>query len=290
MAPKRIIAGQETKLARTMHGIAYNPEGDEIIIPNPLAAAILVFRGGADGAEAPIRVIQGMHTKLTHPHSVNVDTKNKEIIVGDPTGRQVLVFPLEAQGDVPPLRVIRGPKTGIGHVVGIAADPVHNLIIISSSALGSSSGTRTGLLIFNRTDSGNVAPRATITGPRTGIIYAPWQVQTDPDQGKIFVAVTNVIYRPRYSLDKLRDSAGGSVLDSPWDDPRLGFIGVWNVTDDGDVAPRSIIKGPKSGLVHPDGLALNRKNKEIIVTDAVRNGALTFSVPEFFTGLDKERR
>jgi hypothetical protein len=287
MAPTRVISGQETKLARTVHGIAYDSESDEIIVPNPIAAAILVFRGGASGAEAPIRVIQGVHTQLTYPHSVNVDSENKEILVGDPGGRQVLVFPLDAQGDVPPLRVIKGPRTGLGHVVGVASDTVHDLLIVSNSATGPSSAGRTGLLIFNRRDSGDLAPRQTISGPKTGILYAPWQVQVDGTHGTIFVAVCNVTYRPRYLLDRVRDQAKDSEVRSPWNDPRLGFVGAWSITDTGDVAPRSILKGPVSGLVHPDGLALNPKNREIIVTDSVRNGALVFSVPEFFRDSEK---
>ena len=42
---------------------------------------------------------------------------------------------------------------------------------------------------------------------------------------------------------------------SPWDPEKTGFIGVWNVTDNGDVPPRGIIKGPASGLIWPAGIA-----------------------------------
>jgi hypothetical protein len=286
VTPKRVIAGQTTKLSRTMHGIAYNPADDEIIVPNPVAAAILVFRGGADGSEPPIRVIQGPHTKLAYPHSVSVDVKNREILVGDPGGRKVLAFPLDANGDVPPKRVIQGPKTMLGYLVGLGVDPVRDLLVVSSSAIGGSfegaSGHK-GLLIFNRTDSGDVAPKAVISGPKTGIVQGAWQMDVDPVQGKIFIAVGNANnYRPRYAMDKLRESAKGTVFRSPWRGESLGFVGVWNITDNGDVPPSAMIKGPFSELVHPVGLAVNYKDREIIVTDSVRNGAFIFSVPEFF--------
>lgn len=269
-----------------MHGIAYDPVNDEIIVPNPVAAAILVFRGQADGAEPPVRVIQGPRTKLAYPHSVNVDVKNREILVGDPGGRKILVFPIEANGDVSPSRVIQGPKTKLGYVVGIAVDPEHELLIASSSSLDASfegSSRHRGLLIFNRTDTGDVAPRAAISGPKTGILEGAWQVQVDPERGQIFIAVGNVInYRPRYGLDKLRDWAKTAPIRSPWGSERMGFVGVWRITDNGDVAPASIIKGPASGLIHPAGMALNIKNSELFVTDSVRNGTLVFSVPELF--------
>ena len=45
-------------LARTMHSIVYDAEHDEIVVPNAFSYAVLTFRGGADGEEAPIRVIQ----------------------------------------------------------------------------------------------------------------------------------------------------------------------------------------------------------------------------------------
>jgi hypothetical protein len=43
-----------------------------------------------------------------------------------------------------------------------------------------------------------------------------------------------------------------------------------------------MIRGPFSGLIHPVGLALNPKDGEIYVSDSVRNGVLSFLVPQFF--------
>lgn len=270
-----------------MHGIAYDPDNDEIIVPNPVAAAILVFRGGASGSDAPVRIIQGTRTQLVYPHSVNVDVKNKEVIVGDPGGRKVLVFPLNPQGDVAPLRVIQGPKTKLGYVVGLAVDSKRDLLVVSSSPIGNafdSSGAQRGIFVFNRLDNGDVAPRAVIGGPKTGISEGVWQLQTDPDQGKIYIAVSNVLnYRPRYIRDKLRDSARNGALRSPWGSERVGFVGVWDITDSGDLPPKAIIKGPMSGLVHPQGLAINIRDRELFVTDSARNIALTFSVPQLFS-------
>ena len=42
-----------------MHGMGFDAIHDEIVVNSPLAQAILTFRGGADGEEAPIRTIQG---------------------------------------------------------------------------------------------------------------------------------------------------------------------------------------------------------------------------------------
>jgi hypothetical protein len=267
MGPVRIIEGQGTHLSRTMHGIAYDAVHDEIIVPVHLAGAVLVFRGDAKGEQSPTRMIQGPHTQILRPETVTVDVPHNEIIVGEDGGKDVLVFRRDAQGDAEPLRVIRGAKTGLDEVRGVAVDPVRNLIVVSSY---SRKGT-TGLFIFNRTDAGDVAPRAIIAGPKTGIVRIR-QVEVDPDQGKIFVAVKNNTESYRWD----------AASPSPWDPRELGFIGVWNISDSGDVSPRAVIKGPASGIVWPAGLALNPRQQEIYTIDSVRNGMFTYSVPEFF--------
>lgn len=257
-------------MGRTIHGIAYDDVHDEIVVPNALADAILVFRGSADAAEPPIRIIQGPRTHLVTPHSVNIDEKNGEILVASLTGRRINVFPWDANGDVPPKRLITGPKTGLGHIVGIAVDPAENLMAVANSR---------DILVFNRTDDGDVAPRARIAGPKTGITDEPWQMQFY--DGRIFVAASNHLHQNLYSGVTLKPDST-QVPDDPWLNPTLGFIGVWDIGDNGDVAPRRMIRGPFSGLLHPVGLALNPKQGEIYVSDSVRNGVLSFYVPDFF--------
>jgi DNA-binding beta-propeller fold protein YncE len=283
----RVIEGQATKLGRTMHGIDYNPVRDEIVVGNPMAAAVLVFRGGAKGDAAPIRVIQGSNTKLVFPHSAVWDTQNNEIIVGDPGGRRVLVFAGDANGNVAPLRMIEGPQSKLNYVVGLAVDPMRNLLVVSS---GAHTNGVTGLFIFNRTANGDVEPRAVIAGPKTGFLHT-WQLQVDSEAGKIFVADVYHESFYAYKVDKLRPNIGEiREIPSPWSSKLLGFIGVWNITDHGDVPPSAMIKGPLSGLIHPGGLALNIKDKEIIVAESVRNGVFIFSAPQFFQTFDDKNQ
>ena len=251
-----------------MHGIAYDPVHDEMIVPVHLAGAVLVFRGDAKGEEAPIRVIQGPHTDILRPETVALDLRHNEIVVGEDGGKDILVFSREANGDSTPLRVIRGPKTRLDEVRGVAVDPGRNLIVVSSR----SNHEPTGIFIFNRTDNGDVAPRAVIAGPNTGIVRIR-QVDVDPEEGKIFVAVKN--NKESYKFD--------SPSPSPWNPDEPGFIGVWDITDNGDVPPKAVIKGRASGLIWPAGVAFNPKEAEIYTIDSVRNGMLTYSVPEIFS-------
>src|SRR5258708_14186113 len=136
-------------LRRTVHGLVYEAVTDEVVGSNALAGAVLVVRGSAEGREHPIRVIQGPHTHLVTPHSVSLDLAHGEMYVASLTGKRVNVFAWNANGDATPLRVIEGPSTNLGHTVGIAIDSATNLVAGANSR---------DILIFSRTDCGNVVP------------------------------------------------------------------------------------------------------------------------------------
>ena len=253
-----------------MHGIFYDPQHDEIVVPVALAGAILTLPGGANGGDQPLRVIQGPKTGLVQPDTLYVDVEHDEI-VAESGDNAVLVFPRMANGDVAPIRRIGGPKTHINNIFGLSTDSIRNLIVVANRVeLGGRESTD-GILMFNRTDNGDVAPRATIAGPRTGIIKIR-QVVVDEARGQIFVTVKNNF--EAYNVDDVRPS--------PWDPDKTGFIGVWSVTDNGDVPPRGVIKGPASGLVWPAGVAINPVNHEVYAIDSVSNALFMFNTPEFF--------
>jgi hypothetical protein len=232
-----------------MHDIRYNEVDDELIVPNPFSNAILAFRGGADGQEAPIRIIQGRSTELDGPDRLDIDTIHREIFV--PDRGQVLVFPLDGNGDVPPKRIIRGADTEIAGQ-SIAVDPINNLLAVT--------GRDRSILIFDRMASGNARPLRVIRGPNTQIdrinqmaIYPP---------GRLIVAAM-----PGRQGDM--------------EPPRV-FVGMWTLDDEGDVPPKWTIGGDQSTLKKPFAVALNPEHKEIYVTDMRLNGVMTFSVPEVF--------
>ena len=268
MAPVRVITGSATKIARTMHGIAYDPVRDEIYAPNALADAVLVFRGSANGDEPPVRIIQGPCTGLMNPHAISLDLVHREILVSSLSSKAIAVFPMNASGNVTPIRYIKGPRTELDHVVGLGVDAESDVLIAANSE---------EILFFHRTDSGNVAPIGALKGPRTGIRDEPWELYVFG--GKIFVAASNHLHVNVYSGVTVKPGFSKPPED-PWLNPELGFIGVWSVKDRGDVAPRGTIGGAFSQLAHPTGLALNPKDGEIYTTDSVRNGLFTFLVPD----------
>ena len=241
-----------------MHDIAYDPVHDEIVVNSPLTQAILIFRGGADGEEPPVRVIQGPKTQLLGVGAmdkVTVDPENGDIYI--PTARHnILVFPYGSDGDVAPARVLGGPDTqirfseqtvGSGGVRPIRIDPIHNLLVVPS--LGVERGPQ-ALLIFDRQASGNTKPLRVIRGPKTQIAGGQ-QIAISP---KVWI---------------VGSSTGNS-------------IGVWSVFDDGDVPPRWKIPVRQMTGLNVNGIALNSKHQELMVPTGNGNTIMTFYFPEVF--------
>jgi DNA-binding beta-propeller fold protein YncE len=253
-----------------MHGIFYDPIHDEIIVPVALGGAILALPGDAAGDAPPKRILQGPRTGIVQPDTLYVDLEHDELIVesGD---NAVLVFSRTANGDVAPVRRIGGPKTEVNNIYGLATDSKRKLIVVANRVETGGRESNDGILIFNRLDNGDVAPRAKIAGPHTGIIKIR-QVVVDEERGLIFATIKNNF--EAYDFNARRPS--------PWDPEKTGFIGVWSITDNGDVPPRGVIKGPASGLVWPAGVAINPTHHEVYAIDSVSNALFMFKTPEFF--------
>ena len=250
----RKLEGQRTKLGRTMHGIAYDPVHDEFLVAQPFAQAILVFRGGATGDAQPIRVIQGPLTQLEDPDKVEVDVVHNEIFV--PEDHKVLVFPRDANGSVAPLRVLE--STGKTRWYGIGVDAVNNALVLAG--WDGPRETNSFLHIFNRTDTGKVAPKAVIRGPKTGL-KGTFGLRAYGPRGWILVTMN------------------GPEMSFPYDG---AFGGIWSVKDNGDVPPRCTIGGPNGMLKQPRGIDLDAKNKTVIISDKALNAVLTYHGPERF--------
>ena len=293
VAPDRTIEGQETHLSRTMHGLAFDAVHDEIIVPIALSGAVLVFKGDARGNERPVRIIQGSHTGLIRPQTVEVDPVNGEIVAADSSSRAILVFDRLANGDVAPKRKIGGLKTDFRDIVGVAVDPVANVIV----AANRSAGGPNGLYVFDRLADGDIAPIRHIGGINTGVLGRFRQLKVDSDRGMIYVAVQAFrrqqatpqkeadLYTNEKALAALREQARREARD---DDPvdqegggaTAGFIGAWAITDDGDVPPRMIIRGPATRANGFGGVAINPANGEVYGVGS--NAVMTYLVPKFF--------
>ena len=260
--PTRVLEGQGTMISRTMHSLAYDSVNDEIVVNSPLAQAILFFRGGANGEERPVRVIQGPLTQIQGTaydgnDEMTFDDVHGEVYIPVATNRgpgvaDILVFDRTSNGNVAPKRVLGGPDTQIrGTVRGhpsVGVDPVHNLLIVRSNG---EQGKGPALLIFDRMASGNTKPLRVIQGPNSGVAGGG-QPQ---------------VYGPK----------GFIVTGS-----NAGSLGVWSVDDNGDVPPRWRIPVLQLAGIQTSGIALNPAHKELIATSGAKNKMVTFHFPEMF--------
>jgi DNA-binding beta-propeller fold protein YncE len=310
VAPKRVIRSapqsEPTTTISNPYSIAYNPGREEVIVPSCVAhPQIATFARQADKNAAPTRKIAGQNSNLNRTvHGVSYDEVHDEIFVSSQIAQAVLAFSGTASGNVPPLRIIQGPKTQIAVPEMVEVDPVHNELFVPA---------RDRVLVFNRTDSGNVAPKRILMVPaaRVAVDYVH-NVLAVSGRGRNGMQIAIFDYNAEGTTKPLRVISGpnteplgglrhgfdihpatGMILVSvPFGEtagdglPLLAsdqsFVGVWSIYDDGNVAPRWRIGGPRGALRNPRGVAIDDRNKTILVSDKYLNGVLTFSFPEMF--------
>lgn len=242
-------------------------------------------------------------------HGFAYDAIHDEIVVTSPLAQAVLTFRGDAHGEEPPLRVIQGPHTQIDGPPDlgndrVSIDPVHNEIYVPA--------VPSSILVFDRTASGDVAPKRVLHGPDTQFeapgIRGMASVAIDPihnvlvvDHGGkllIFDRTANgnakplrVIGGPNSGVANI--SSFQIYAPKGWivTGGRGGFIGVWSIQDDGDVPPRWKIPVEQLTGYVASGIALDPVHKEMMLSCAgqrvrppsgIANAVLTFSWPEIF--------
>lgn len=262
----RVIEGQETKLARPMHHIALDTIHDEIVVTNSHAHAILFFKGGVGGEQAPLRIIQGPKTMLAdNTDNVDVDPVHDEVFTAQAQTHSILVFDRNANGDVAPTRIIHGAKTQLRSPAKVVVDYIHDLLIVTNRGVRGRPG---GVLIFNRTDNGDVAPQAEITVEGMGrLVGGPAKIAVDRENRNIFLALTEENRRTR---------------DHP---VRRNSIGIWKYTigETVTVSQWAILTDVSDPDLALEGIGLNPDDKEILVLNKQRPPSVRiYRVPEAF--------
>ena len=253
-APLRVLRGASTESPVVGFGnpgaLAYDSKRSEIIVPNCVSdPSIMIFSKMADGDTGPIRVIEGQRTKLSRTmHGIVYDAIHDEIIVPVNMAGAVLVFRGDAKGEEPPLRTIQGPHTQILHDETLALDPVNDEILV-----GETSGKQ--ILVFPRMANGDVMPLRIIRGSKTGLTTIRG-LAVDTKRNLIIAASSD---------DSAQVTTG---------------LFIFNRTDNGDVAPRYVIAGPKSGILRVRQVEVDSDTGKLFM--AVKNNidAYNFNAPK----------
>lgn len=229
--PIRVICGSQTGLFHP-HGIAIDG-ADKIYVADPDnnngLGNILVYPAGATGDVPPAFTLSGAQTNLHRPFGIALDGSGNIFVTnatgGLPGGRSVTVYSAGASGNTAPTATIAGSRTLLSFPQGIAVDAIDNIYVAD---LGSC--TAGAILVFAAGANGNVAPKAVITGPHTGL------------RGVTGVAVDSVgtIYATNFTGVFPNDS-----------------VTVYPLGANGDVTPTRTITGGLTGLVDPEFLAVH---------------------------------
>jgi hypothetical protein len=212
---------------------------------------VSAFARVANGAAAPLRVIEGQATKLSRTmHGLAFDATNDEIVVPVALGGALLFFKGDAKGEEPPVRVIQGSRTGLIRPQTVAVDAVHNEVVTGDPSMRA-------VYVYDRRANGNVAPLRVISGKKTGLLDIVG-VAVDP--------VRNVI-----------------VASSRMGNGPTGLF-VFDRLAQGDVAPKAYIGGPKSKLAHFRQVAVDPESGNIYLGQQ----GTSYERPSVYT-LDKPR-
>jgi 6-phosphogluconolactonase (cycloisomerase 2 family) len=168
--------GRVLKTPHRGYALAVDEGKKELYVSVQYPPRIMVYRKGASGDEAPLRVVEGEKTGLSDVHGLAIDVNKKLMFVANwgavsnylvaGTGRfempSITVYPLDANGDVKPLRVIQGEKTQLNWPHAMSLDTNTGDLYVAND-IGNS------ILVFHDTDQGDKAPARIIKGSKTGL-------------------------------------------------------------------------------------------------------------------------
>jgi DNA-binding beta-propeller fold protein YncE len=151
-APVRTLTSDGTSL-RQPYSVAVDPLHGEVFVSCWQDDTIQSFPRTANGASTPTRKIGGSNTHLLNVSQLLYDIHLDQIIIASEYPA-IGFFDRTATGNVKPAKEIAGTNTGLSLPAGIAADFASNQLAVVDS------GT---VYVFDRFDSGNVAPKTTFT-------------------------------------------------------------------------------------------------------------------------------
>ena len=268
--PRRVISGPTSDVQFNSCVWVDPGSGDIYTVENDTGDSIVVFANRATGDAEPLRKL-----KVTHrAQSMTIDDATGELFLSVQYPPQVAVYSKTASGDAKPIRLIEGPKTRFSDVHGIAIDTKNKLLYVNNwgnvsdykvAGSGHFEGAKTQLdwpgamsvdpdtgdlyvandmgqsiLVFRRTDRGDVAPARVVKGPRTHLSY-PAGVFVDARNKELWAS-----------------NLGNSTAT------------VYPLTADGDVAPLRMIRGAEENkqslkFGKTEALAYDSKREEILV-------------------------
>jgi 6-phosphogluconolactonase (cycloisomerase 2 family) len=240
--PKRIVSGDKTEI-QFNNGLYVDPKnGDIYSVESDVGDKLVVFPHDASGNVAPKRKLHTMH----RVYNIAVDEPKDELFVTVEFPPEVDVYRKEASGEELPIRRLFGPNTGLNSVHGIAIDEKNQLLYVNTwghysdfTKPGTGKYEDPAIKVYPLYASGDMKPLRVIQGDKTQLDW-PGAMKLNPENGDMYVA----------------NDIGQSLV---------VFSNI--STANGNVAPARAIKGPKTKLSYPTGVALDLTNREVWVSN-----------------------
>ena len=245
-------------------------------------------------------------------HDIAFDAIHDEIVVTSPLAQAILTFRGAANGEEAPIRYIQGDKTqikGVGATGKVSIDAVHNEIFVATPDQT--------ILVFNRMDQGNVAPKRILGGPDTELVLGKQNTDKTGAHGAYGGGNTpairvdpihNLLIVPQggYGGGKIlvfdRTASGNTppkaIIQGPVSmgnqfevyAPKLrlvthtkNYIEIWKIPESGTSTDKPMRIAAPLGRGGGDiGIVLDPLHKEVIVATSPGNSVETFSVPEVY--------
>ena len=258
--------------------IAVDPVHNEVVVTDENMFQILVYDRLANTPPTatmtePKRVIGGERTKIEFQCGLYIDPSSGDIYaVNNDTVDTLVIFSRDAKGNVPPTRELYTPHG----TFGIAVDEEKQEMFLTVQHSNA-------VVVYPKAAEGEDSPIRLLQGNRTGL-NDPHGIAVDTKNRLMYVT----------NHGSVRDVAttGGEVGYSTWEGgenwpsrqtvPGSGrnlgsSISVYPLDAQGDTPPLRVIKGPKTQLNWPAGIAADPERGELYVANDAGDAILVFA-------------
>jgi DNA-binding beta-propeller fold protein YncE len=181
-----------------------------------------------EGDITPVRMVFDPYPSF---NGIALDPAANLVVLSDTNRKSLLSYSMKAAGAATaaaePLRQIMGPETGVGFIAGVAVDPQRRELLTVNNDV------EDRMVVFDYDDVGNVKPKRTLYVP-----HQSWGVALSRKLDQIVFSVQT----PNMIVWYKRDAKGLEP-------------------------PLRVVKGEKTGMADPHGVAVDDTNGEVFVAN-----------------------
>ena len=262
--------------------IAVDPARDEVTLTDENLFQVLTYgrldNSGPQEITKPKRVLEGDSTLIEFESGVHVDPASGDIFApNNDTVDTMVVFKHGSQGDAAPIRALKTPHG----TFGIAVHEGRNELFLTTQHDAT-------VVVFRKTANKDDAPLRLLQGDDTGL-GDPHGIAIDPKKDVFYVANYGS-HALRRADREIRTGVPGSGKGRDKDNWPLGreyavpgsglhdgpSISIHAIAAKGNDRPIRVIKGPKTQLNWPTGLAFDAERRELFVANDMGPSILVF--------------